>query len=365
MLMRKLLLFALSLALLLTVYSPASASGLIESKEELEAAEKEIEQIDQQIRELPEDQREPTINQKIQLVMKKNKIQALIHSYELLLNPGGSTGIAGTTLTASDIKAAQMIPAKYLPMYEAAGEKYGVDWSVLASIHKIETQFSGINLMVSTAGAIGHMQFMPATFKSYGVDGNGNGTISAWEVEDAIFSAANYLAASGYKQDPKKAVWAYNHADWYVEEVLSVAATFKASFTSSGGSSVAVVEAGKKLVNKTSYVFGGGRNQSDINRGYFDCSSFVHWAFKQVGQDLGPLTSVTTDTLKKLGKEVDPADMQPGDLVFFDTYKIDGHIGIYAGNGMFLGAQESTGVAMADMKSGYWAKKFNGRVKRL
>lgn len=67
--------------------------------------------------------------------------------------------------------------------------------------------------------------------------------------------------------------------------------------------------------------------------------------------DLGPLTSTSTETLKHLGKPVSPDDMKPGDLVFFDTYKVDGHVGIYMGDGKFIGA--------------YWKKKFNGRVKRL
>ena len=79
------------------------------------------------------------------------------------------------------------------------------------------------------------------------------------------------------------------------------------------------------------YVFGGGRNQSGIARGRFDCSSFVHWAFKQAGVDLGPVTSTSTDTLKYLGKPVTPDEVMPGDLVFFNTYKRDGHVGIYIG----------------------------------
>lgn len=105
--------------------------------------------------------------------------------------------------------------------------------------------------------------------------------------------------------------------------------------------------------------------ESDIARGRFDCSSFVHWAFAQVGVDLGPLTSTSTETLKHLGKPVSPDEMQPGDLVFFDTYKTDGHVGIYMGYGKFIGAQTRTGGSIVDMTHGYWKEKFNGRVKRL
>ena len=59
------------------------------------------------------------------------------------------------------------------------------------------------------------------------------------------------------------------------------------------------------------------------------------------------------------------SEAQPGDLVFFDTYKIDGHVGIYLGGGKFIGSQSSTGIAIADLTSGFYKKKFNGRVMRI
>ncbi|MFS0788841.1 bifunctional lytic transglycosylase/C40 family peptidase [Shouchella sp. 1P09AA] len=126
-----------------------------------------------------------------------------------------------------------------------------------------------------------------------------------------------------------------------------------------------VIEVGMQWVGNSDYVFGGGRNRQDQAVGNFDCSSFVHWAFEQVGVDLGNLTSVTTDTLKTQGQQLSYSDAQPGDLVFFDTYKIDGHVGIYMGNGQFIGAQSSTGVDVESMSSGYWNDTFNGRVVRI
>ncbi|MED4061160.1 bifunctional lytic transglycosylase/C40 family peptidase [Priestia megaterium] len=161
----------------------------------------------------------------------------------------------------------------------------------------------------------------------------------------------------------------------YVDAVLkyytgTITADGKPAAPASGGSGgksgVKVIDAGKTLIGKTRYVFGGGRSQSDINAGRFDCSSFVRWAFEQVGMNVGPMSGVTTDTLKTQGQAINPKDMKPGDVVFFDTYKIDGHIGIYVGNNQFLGCQGKTGVAIASMAKGtYFGERFNGRVKRF
>jgi hypothetical protein len=111
------------------------------------------------------------------------------------------------------------IPPFLLPIYQAAGIEYGVRWEVLAAINEIETDY-GRNLNVSSAGALGWMQFMPATWKGYGVDANHDGTKDPYNPVDAIFAAARYLKAAGAAQDINRAVFAYNHADWYVESVL-------------------------------------------------------------------------------------------------------------------------------------------------
>lgn len=121
----------------------------------------------------------------------------------------------------------ELVPSAYIPFYKEAGAIYGVDWEVLAAIHKIETDFSRHPTMYSSAGAVGHMQFMPPTFAAYGVDGDGDGTRSPWSLQDAIFSAANYLSISGYKKDVRRAIWAYNHADWYVNNVINTAMRIK------------------------------------------------------------------------------------------------------------------------------------------
>jgi hypothetical protein len=111
------------------------------------------------------------------------------------------------------------IPLFLLPVYQAAGVQYGVRWEILAAINEIETDY-GRNLNVSSAGATGWMQFMPATWADYGVDANRDGRKDPYNPVDAIFAAARYLRAAGAGHDVRQALFAYNHADWYVDSVL-------------------------------------------------------------------------------------------------------------------------------------------------
>jgi hypothetical protein len=117
------------------------------------------------------------------------------------------------------VSRATRIPPFLNPIYHAAGARYGIRWEILAAINEVETDF-GRNLNVSWAGAVGWMQFMPATWRAYGTDGNRDGEEDPYDPADAIFSAARYLSASGYEQDVRGALFAYNHATWYVEDVL-------------------------------------------------------------------------------------------------------------------------------------------------
>jgi hypothetical protein len=111
------------------------------------------------------------------------------------------------------------VPPFLLPIYQAAGIQYGVRWEILASINEIETDY-GRNLNVSTAGAVGWMQFIPSTWRKYGTDGNKDGRRDPYNPVDAIFAAARYLKAAGYEKDVRQSIFAYNHADWYVDSVM-------------------------------------------------------------------------------------------------------------------------------------------------
>ncbi len=153
-----------------------------------------------------------------------------------LRNEDGSPTDQNPGLTIADFGAAPIgvpnfiidqyeIPPFLLPIYQAYGAQYGIPWQVLAAINKIETGF-GTNLNVSTAGAMGWMQFIPSSWRAYGCDGNEDGKKDPYNPVDAICAAARYLAAAGAEKDLRSAIFSYNHADWYVDEVLMYANQF-------------------------------------------------------------------------------------------------------------------------------------------
>jgi transglycosylase-like protein with SLT domain/peptidase M23-like protein len=117
------------------------------------------------------------------------------------------------------------IPPFLLPIYQACGTEYGIPWQVLASINKIESGF-GTNMGPSSAGAIGWMQFLPSSWEAFGLDANGDGRKDPYNPVDAICAAAHYLDLSGGSENLYDAIFAYNHADWYVQEVLAYARAY-------------------------------------------------------------------------------------------------------------------------------------------
>ena len=135
-----------------------------------------------------------------------------------------AAAIAGSAASARALDFYR-IPLFLLPIYQAAAVQYGVPWPVLAAINEVETNF-GTDLSVSTAGAVGWMQFMPETWLQYGVDALGAGYADPYNPVDAIFAAARYLHAAGASANLRAAILAYNHSEAYVESVLLRARLF-------------------------------------------------------------------------------------------------------------------------------------------
>ena len=139
---------------------------------------------------------------------------------------GYELGIARREITASPVEP---IPYKeYVRLYKESAKEYGFgeDWYVLAAVGKVESDH-GANMGPSSAGALGPMQFLPSTWKTSGVDGDGDGKANIMDPEDAIPAAARYLRDGGAPGDWYRALYTYNHADWYVEKVLAVAEGYR------------------------------------------------------------------------------------------------------------------------------------------
>ncbi|MCK6259523.1 peptidoglycan DD-metalloendopeptidase family protein [Fictibacillus sp. KIGAM418] len=192
----------------------------------------------------------------------------------------GNYGFDGTVIPGAGV------PPQYMPIYRAAEKRFGVDWYTLAAEHYVETTFSTDHMMVSPVGAEGHFQFMPATWvgwsydvggglvskslditslkvikkgNGYGVDGNGDGKADPWNLEDSIFSAANYLSKNGYKKNPRKAIWHYNHEDWYINKILKYSQIFKdgATYVANPGSDIPLATKGSFMRPATGTVTSG------------------------------------------------------------------------------------------------------------
>ena len=159
----------------------------------------------------------------------------------LALAHGRDASGADESQTPPSSAAAQEIPPLYLRLYESAARRYGLEWEVLAGIGKVECDHGQDPSpscthegAVNSAGAGGPMQFLAATFLQFGVAPDG-GRPDRWNPADAIFSAARYLVASGAPGDYSKAIFAYNHAWWYVAEVLTWARHYRGGGLSSRG----------------------------------------------------------------------------------------------------------------------------------
>jgi murein DD-endopeptidase MepM/ murein hydrolase activator NlpD len=174
--------------------------------------------------------------------------------------PGGYSAVPvfeGLPLGLTSLEANEP-PAYLVPIYKQAARRYDVPWRVLAAINQIETDY-GQNLSVSSAGAVGWMQFMPATWQEWGVDADHDGYANPYSPQDAIFAAARYLQASGAAHDLPRAIFAYNHADWYVAEVLLRAQTL------GDGASFARVEQGYALPLDAAYMQQLGRTDDGVD----------------------------------------------------------------------------------------------------
>lgn len=252
---------------------------------------------------------------------------------------GGGPGLGGALdpAVAPSAKALATIPPDYLALYQRAAQSCpGLPWTVLAAIGTTESDNGrsdapGVHTGANQAGAEGPMQFLPATFARYAlpVPPGGAAPPSPYDPADAVWAAARLLCANGARDanDLPGAIFAYNHARWYVRDVLTLAAAFAAT---SGGADAAVAFALAQL--GTPYRWGGEGPQ----QGGFDCSGLVQVAFATAGVHLPRTAQAQYDTGPHLAPDQPPL---PGDLVFFGAGPAAvTHVGIVVGPGLMVDA---------------------------
>ena len=265
----------------------------------------------------------------------------------------GAINIAAPSQTA-----AADIPPDYLQLYQQAGLAFDVPWQVLAGIGKVECDH-GQNPdpacrqegATNAAGAGGPMQFLASTWQTYGISASGSGTPDRWNPADAIVSAANFLKQNGAADNIEEAVFAYNHSEAYVQQVLAWAdlyanvdgasAAGEAELAPSGAppSSAAQAAVAYALAQLgTPYRWGG---EGD---GGFDCSGLVQAAYAAAGIALPRVAQAQYDAT---ANDAAPAGgpLEPGDLVFFGADLADvTHVGIVVSNGQMVDAPHTGAV---------------------
>jgi len=240
----------------------------------------------------------------------------------------------GTPRRSSLTNPPLIIPAQIKSLYVAAASRYQMPWTLLAGIG-MEESGHGRNNTASSAGALGLMQFMPATWASMGVDGNGDGRADIRDDADSIYSAANYLTKSGVTKGPngvRAAIFTYNHADWYVGDVLYYANAYGGGTVLGDPTDCGAGNGNPNLPPLTNqrvktvltwaqghvgdpYVFGANGPNA------WDCSSFTQAAYARIQITMPRTAGAQRDWLAAgNGFRVQLGAEKPGDLIFTDSY---------------------------------------------
>ncbi|MFG3371099.1 NlpC/P60 family protein [Streptomyces sp. NPDC048156] len=252
-----------------------------------------------------------------------------------------SSAIPGTSgAAASPSKHALAdIPRVMLALYQrAAPECRGLSWTILAAIGKVETDHGRHPTMISSAGAVGPMQFLPSTFKAYAhpVPIGGKNPPTPWDPVDAVYAAARMLCANGAKngRNLRSAIFSYNHANWYVDKVLKIAARYEAAAPAAAAKAITFARA--QLGQP--YLWGG----DGAAEGGFDCSGLTQAAYRAAGIDIPRVAQAQYAAGPRLPAK---SPLAPGDLLFFGSSPAHiTHVGIYSAPGRMIDAPHSGAV---------------------
>ncbi|MEU1627061.1 bifunctional lytic transglycosylase/C40 family peptidase [Streptomyces sp. NPDC020096] len=261
---------------------------------------------------------------------------------------GGSASglpITGTALPPSPA-ALTDIPTAMLALYQqAAATCPGLPWTVLAAIGKTETDHARNPHMISTAGAVGPMQFLPSTFATYAhpIPPGGKTPPTPWDPVDSVYAAARLLCTNGARdgRNLRGAIFAYNHDQTYIDHVLQTAATYTASdqptkpdnaYRAPTPQAATAIAYARAQLGRP-YVWGGdGPAHGDAG---FDCSGLTQAAYAAAGIRL---PRVAQDQYNAEPHVPDHTPLLPGDLVFYGTPTHVHHVGLYVGGGRMIDA---------------------------
>ena len=281
---------------------------------------------------------------------------ALLLFVPMLLLIAAFGGLPEAIETSAAPAAVAEIPPEHLAVMQQVSNQTGIPWQILAAISKVESGF-GSNMGPSSAGALGYCQFMPGTWAGYGVDGDGDGIADPYNYRDCIPAMGSYLMANGAPADMHRALFAYNHLWSYVETVLAIAASY--GYLDPASIPAQAVELARSKIGAP-YVWGAEGPDT------FDCSGLVLWVYGQLGLQ----TPRTAQQQFDWATPIDPSQLQPGDLTFYEnTYpssELITHVGIYVGGGMVVMAT-TTGdyVREVAMSDSYWSAHFAGAGRPL
>jgi peptidoglycan DL-endopeptidase CwlO len=276
---------------------------------------------------------------------------------------------------------ANSIPAFYLKWYKTVGLQYNIPWTILAGIGTEEndngqSNLPGVHSAQNGFGAAGPMQIgiegastdtwggpaiHPASenFGGVATDEDGDGIDNVYDPPDAIAGAAKYLNEHGFQQNPSAAIFAYNHAGWYVTAVENFASQYAAggyvvsqvnpgtpaqgqsatncvgtvldALTTQNAAVATAIKYAEAQIGKP-YLFGGTGPDA------FDCSGLVMMAYRAAGIDI-PRTALQQ---WQWGPRVTASAASPGDLVFFagadGTPTMPGHVGLVIGKNTMIEA---------------------------
>jgi len=252
-------------------------------------------------------------------------ILALLVFIGLFISAAGSAvGQSGVACAVAP-QATGGVPANYVPWLVRAAERYHLGprgFSIVAAVHYVESDFGRSKLpgvapgTKNYMGAMGPGQFLEESWPPFGVDADGDGVKDPYSIPDSIFATANLLHASGAPQNWHDAIFAYNHAEWYVQKVLEAAERFGAApvtcETGIGGEGLERVESVARWIESRHlhYCWGGGHaaNPGPSGGEYcwsaggekvfggseegLDCSGAVRWLLVLSGfKDTGPIVS--------------------------------------------------------------------------